>query len=99
MPPSPIQIPISEFHGYLDKLREALRSRAKTLGDLDATLTAKCSGCDLQYSQEALWSLFLHQTEEGSAQVEIQGRSREGEQLRRGRCPSCGNPVMTITLR
>ncbi|HCM96630.1 MAG TPA: hypothetical protein DIS70_02620 [Anaerolineae bacterium] len=74
-------------------------SKATNTSEIDALygrFKASCAKCGVPFTQEALSQLYLFGPGSMFGGVAVAGASREGTDIREGRCPNCGHSEMRI---
>lgn len=88
-------IPMLGYHQFFTQL-------ARKLGTTNIDLIyskheAFCAKCNTQFTREALGYLDLYSSGLfGGSVISVRGATREGADLRSGRCPYCGHTDLRI---
>jgi|GEM_PF-6947358 len=90
-------IKISEYSIFYNKLADSLRTSSPDI--IDSKHRAYCAQCKIKFTQEALSHLYLFgPRNDFRGSSKIMGASREGNDIRAGRCPYCGSYNMNINV-
>lgn len=87
-------IPMSGYGQYMFDLALKLNTQDTEL--INASHEAYCAQCGVQYSREALAHLHLFGPGSMFSSVMIVSATKEGNDLRSGRCPYCGHDKMRM---
>ena len=88
------RIPINEYASYYPKLSDLFETTDATR--INNMHTAYCTKCGVQFTSAALQQLAFVGTFGRIANINIRNSCEQGNDLRAGKCPNCGNSEMKI---